>query len=210
MEFPRLEKGGAGWSDRKVRALRKIVRWHNIAMRHRGYTEYVDNYIRVREELQPDRLAGESEEKIDRTLELFSKEALMRVAVMALAIVLMVATIGCAAVSLSPDHVFEWDGTAADSLGNDYPEGVGVIYTIERKIGAGGYEDFLTDIIHIGAGEVHSVSLTADSHLPLWYRLKTILSVGGETVEQDILDRCESGMFWWLGLYGGPCEVRKQ
>jgi len=64
-----------GWSDQKVRALRKIVRWHNIAMRHRGYAEYVDNYLRVRAELHPARLTKESGEKVDRTLELFSDVA---------------------------------------------------------------------------------------------------------------------------------------
>lgn len=44
------------WSDLKIRALRKLVRWHNISIRHLGYQKYNEVYEKLIKELHPDKI----------------------------------------------------------------------------------------------------------------------------------------------------------
>ena len=134
----------------------------------------------------------------------------MRIVVVALVLVLALAGAGCAVeLSLAPDHVVDWKGTAADSLGADYPEDVTVTYTVERQFHGGEYEDFMVGVVHDGAGIDHALNLVAENHTKVRYRIKTVLDVGGVVVEQQVAERCETDWFWWLGLFGDSCGVRK-
>lgn len=133
----------------------------------------------------------------------------MRVAVVAAMMVLLFAGVGCAVLSFTPEHMVEWEGSSADSVGGEYPVEVAVTYTIERQFFGGEYTDYLTGIVHVGALASHLVNITAESHNRVRYRIKTVLDFEETTVEDEASGRCETDWFWWLGIFRGDCEVKK-
>ena len=44
------------WTDRQVRAARKLSRWCNIALRHQGYSKYTDIFHNHLHDLSPERV----------------------------------------------------------------------------------------------------------------------------------------------------------
>jgi len=130
--------------------------------------------------------------------------------VIVLGILVTLATGGCAAViSTNADHVVEWYGAAVDSAGTEYPPGVIVQYAIERSVGGAPYETVLDNLAHLGANVQHSVTLTAENHEAVRYRVKVTLLVDGEVAVQPEADRCVTDEFRWIGLYSGSCGVKR-